>query len=684
MRQTSKNNSFLLSMSRHWRWNLMLSLTLLILDVILFLFNRKCGFIGVIFTAVYLALELILFLVMRKRLHRDLISYASNFGLIQNDILNGFEIPTALLDADGRVLWLNQQMCLLTDRKNTFRKNISVLFPEINRGNLPVSGMERDLRITTEESSLRAHIQRIAADDLVHGSEELVEREDGSILYILYIFDETEMNRVLAENREMRPVVGLVYMDNYEEVMERTDEVHQSLLSVLVERKISKYFAASGGLIKKLEKDKYMVIMNQKGLNELIADYFSILEAVKIINIGNDMRMTASIGIGLGGMNYQENFNYARGAIEMALGRGGDQAVVKNNEEMTFYGGKTQQSEKNTRVKARTKAQAMRELILSTENVLTMGHSQTDMDSFGAAVGVYKAARTVGKPAHIVLGEINTNIRGWVNAFRESKDFDPGMFISHEEAIAMTDENTAVIIVDTNRSSRVECPEILQQTDTIALLDHHRQSADTLQSASLSYIEPSASSACEMIAEILQYFEESVRLSSLEADCLFSGIVMDTNNFMSKTGVRTFEAAAYLRRCGADVTRVRKALRDNVDIYKARADAVSNAETFMDCYALSICRADGIEDPNVAGAQAANELLNIIGVKASFVVTPYDGKAYISARSIDEANVQLVMERLGGGGHLNMAGAQLENVSAEEAIERIKQVLREMTDEGAI
>jgi c-di-AMP phosphodiesterase-like protein len=248
----------------------------------------------------------------------------------------------------------------------------------------------------------------------------------------------------------------------------------------------------------------------------------------------------------------------------------------------------------------------------------------------------------------------------------------------------MANQNTVVVVVDTNRPSMAECEEILYLTKTIVVIDHHRQTTERIEHASLSYIEPSASSACEMIAEILQYYGDGIRLRPHEADCMYAGIVIDTNNFVAKTGSRTFEAAAFLRKNGADVTRVRKAFRNDMDTYKARAEAVRGAEAFMGVYAISVCPARGLESPNVIGAQAANELLNIIGVKASFVLTEYNGKIFISARAIDEVNVQIIMERMGGGGHMNIAGAQLSGVTVDEAREQLKEVLKQMTEEGAI
>ena len=341
------------------------------------------------------------------------------------------------------------------------------------------------------------------------------------------------------------------------------------------------------GITKKLEKDKYFVVLKYKSLEELEANRFSLLEEVKTVNIGNEMKVTLSIGIGVNGSTYAQNYEFSRIAIELALGRGGDQAVVKDNDKISYYGGKSQQMEKSTRVKARVKAHALREFIGSHEDVVIMGHKITDIDSFGAAVGVWRAARILDKKAHIVLGDINGSIRQWVNLFLNDKEYPEDMFVTHEQARKIVDHDTVVVVVDTNRPSMTECSEILNQTRTIVVLDHHRQSSEVIKNAVLSYIEPYASSACEMIAEILQYFADDIRLKGKEADCIYAGIIIDTNNFMAKTGVRTFEAAAFLRRCGADVTRVRKMFRNDMSSYKARAEAVRHAEVFEQNYGIS-------------------------------------------------------------------------------------------------
>ena len=298
------------------------------------------------------------------------------------------------------------------------------------------------------------------------------------------------------------------------------------------------------------------------------------------------------------------------------------------------------------------------------------------MDALGAAIGIYRAGKTLGKPVHIVVNDPSTSIRPLMAGYMNNPDYEPSMFIDHDQAMELVDNDTVVVVVDTNKPSYTECEELLYMTRTIVVLDHHRRGNEVIQNAVLSYVEPYASSTCEMVAEILQYFSDDLRLRNIEADCIYAGIMIDTNNFITRAGVRTFEAAAFLRRSGADMTRVRKMLRDNIDSYKAKAEAVRTAEIYRGCFAIAKCPSEGLESPTVVGAQAANELLNIAGVKASFVLTTYNKEVYVSARAIDEVNVQVMMEKLGGGGHINIAGAQVK-----ESIEEVEHMIREIIDE---
>ena len=496
------------------------------------------------------------------------------------------------------------------------------------------------------------------------------------------MYDETALKFAIRQVDDQSLAIGILHLDNYEEALESIEEVRRSLLLALIDRKVNKYISAVDGICRKLEKDKYFVILRKKNVKQLQEMKFDLLEDVKTVNIGNEMAVTMSIGVGYDGLSYAQNYEFARHAIDLALGRGGDQAVVKAGSEILYFGGKSQKAEKNTRVKARVKAHALKEIIASKDQVLVMGHRLPDVDSFGAAIGICRIARICNKEAHIVLHDVAGALQPMTSLFMDRVEYAEDMIISPKEAMEMVTANTVLVVVDVNRPAITECPDLLRMCKTVVVIDHHRQGADTIENATLSYIEPYASSSCEMVSEILQYTADNLRIRSEEADCLYAGIVIDTNNFLSKSGVRTFEAAAFLRRNGADVTRVRKMFREEAIDYKTKADAVSQAQIYRGDYAISYCQAEEVANPTVIGAQAANELLNIKGVKASFVLTPYQGKIYISARSIDEVNVQVIMERMGGGGHLNVAACQMENATLAEAEGALKGTLDTMIEEG--
>lgn len=669
---------------RHWYWCVLVVLLQLVLTAAVLYVNTLAGCIVGGFTVVLILSLVLLDVHYRSRVLIELMDFAHKFSGIEKEMLKNFLVLYAIVQPDGKLVWMNDMMAELTGKDADYHKNISTLFPAMNAAHFPLDEEARSLEIEYNERRYRVDMKRVWLSSMLEDLEGVEQTGGESCIVALYFFDITELLAFKQENYEQKPAVGLLYMDNYDEVMESVEDIRRSMLEALVDRKITKYVSSVGGLISKLEKGRYLLVVNRKGLETMVEDRFSVLEDVKTVNIGNSINMTVSIGIGISNEDYVQNFEAGRGAMEMALARGGDQAVVKEQDKLSFFGGKTQRAERNTRVRARVKAQALRELINSRDRVIVMGHKMTDIDSLGACVGICRAAKQVNKPAYIVLGDVNSGIRPWISVLEANENGGERLFLDHEQAIEMINYNTTLVVVDTNRPSMTECEELLYLTRTIVVLDHHRQGAEKIQNASLSYIEPSASSACEMVAEILQYYDDGIRLKQSEADCMYAGIVVDTQNFVAKTGMRTFEAAAFLRRNGADMTRVRKSFRDDMSTYKARAEAVRHAEAFMGCYAISICPSDGLENPTVTGAQAANELLNIVGVKASFVLTEYMNKVYISARAMDEVNVQIIMERMGGGGHMDIAGAQLEGIDAEEARVRLKEVLTQMTKEGAI
>ncbi len=665
-------------------WPLILTILLVILNVPIYMINTKSGVVVSCFTVIYFVIVCISYNYNKPVLVNELISFATQYGTVQKRLLDEFEIPYALLDHNGKVLWFNQSFSEMTEKPKDYRKSINGILPAVTKEVIQKKEDEQNLHVEMEGKQYRIQLKKMYFDSLAPKSDVVSLEENEDFLTALYLFDETELNRYIRANREQKLVASLVYIDNYEEVLDSIEDVKRSLLVALIDRKVNKYFSQVDALVQKIEKDKYFIVFQHKYLEKLEGDKFSLIEDVKNVKVGNEMAVTLSIGIGYNAGTYNQNYDYARAAIDLALGRGGDQVVIKETHQITYYGGKSQKVEKNTRVKARVKAQALRELMETRDRVLVMGHKIGDIDSFGAAIGIYCAARELGKPAHIVIDEVTTSLRPIRDCFTAEKGYPEDLCISSETALHKVDSNSLVMVVDTNKPEHTECQELLSKTRSIVVFDHHRQSSNVVENSILSYIEPYASSTCEMIAEMLQYFSENIKLAPAEADCIYAGILIDTNNFMTKTGVRTFEAAAYLRRCGADVTRVRKMLRNDMAAYKARAEAVRHAEVYRGKFAISVCPADKIESPTVVGAQAANELLNIIGIKASFVLTQYQDKIYVSSRSIDEINVQLIMERLGGGGHLSVAGAQLTDCSVEEAKQIIQNTLDEMIEEGDI
>ncbi len=651
------------------------------LNAWIYFLNIQAGLMCSVFVAFYFVVVLFMYRRNRVTILNEMIDFATQYGTVQRRLLEEFEIPYAILDQAGRLMWMNSRFREVVQKDKNYHKSIATIFPQITREQIDKADVV-NLKVYREERIYRANISKIYFSEMMKESESIETRDETQFLTVIYLFDETLLNRYLREKQEMQMVSALVYIDNYDEVMENVEEVKQSLLIALVDRKVNKFFSSQGGLVKKTENDKYFVVFPHKALDAMAKDNFSLLEEVKNLKVGNEMSVTLSIGIGDVGSDYAKNYGYSRMAIDLALGRGGDQAIIKTKEKTWYYGGNSRQVEKTTRVKARVKALALREIMISRDKFYIMGHRIADVDSFGAAVGIYCAARQLGKKAHIVIDTVNTSLRPIRECFSEEHGYPADMMISSEEALGSIDSHSALVVVDTNRPSYTESPELLSKAKTIVVFDHHRQGEEIIKNPDLSYIEPYASSACEMIAEVLQYFDEDIKLSAMEADAIYAGILIDTNNFMSKTGVRTFEAAAYLRRCGAEVTRVRKLLRNDMNAYKAKAEAVRHAEVYRGSFAISICPADNIESPTVACAQAANELLNVIGIKASFVLTEYNGKIYISARSIDEINVQQIMERLGGGGHLTSAGAQLTGCTLLEARQIIERALDEILKGG--
>ncbi|MCR5502208.1 MAG: DHH family phosphoesterase [Lachnospiraceae bacterium] len=670
-------------LKRYVQMAIYLGILLAAVNILIYLIDLTAGIVLSVYVAIYFVTVLFLNRYNRPAFIRELVSFATHYGQVQKVLLKELEVPYAILDDEGHLVWMNDLFMKVTGKSSSYHKSITSIFPSITKEKLPGDKEEySETDLVYEEESYQIKMRRLTLRDMVNNSDIVESDNYEGYLIAVYLFDTTALKLALQEVDDQSLAVGMIYLDNFDEALNGVEEVRRSLLVALIDRRVNQYISNYDGICKKLEKDKYMIILRKKAMQMVTENKFDILDVVKTVNLGNDMAVTISIGVGLDGLSYAQNYEFARNAIDLALGRGGDQAVVKTPGNIVYYGGKSQQVEKNTKVKARVKAQALQEIISSKEQVLIMGHRLPDADSFSSALGIYKIARSLDRKAYIVLNEVTSAIKPMVDLFTENDDYPKDMIINNLAAIEMADSNTVLVVVDVNKPSITECPDLLRLCKSIVVLDHHRQGTESIENATLSYVEAYASSACEMVSEILQYIDVPIRITAEEADCMYSGIMIDTNNFMSKTGVRTFEAAAYLRRSGADMTRIRKMFREDANEYKAKADAVSQAEIYRGAFAISTCSAEDLESPTVIGAQAANELLNIKGVKASFVLTDYQNQINISARSIDEVNVQLIMEQMGGGGHLSAAGTQLSNVSIEEGIGELKATLDRMIEAG--
>lgn len=670
-------------------WPVLLTVLWLAVGCILFAVNKNAAWLVLGVTVLYFASVMSMYLLRRKYILKDYVDFAMDYGQLQRKMLKELRLPYGMLDADGMLLWCNDEFAAISGREKAGYE-IRELLPDVKAFSLPKHDMED--RLYHAEINGRNYQIALRMMETPEFDEEIEKlgfvdsRGNTEKIIAVYLYDETDMVLLRQENYDRRLIMGLLYLDNYDEVLESVEEVKRSLLMALVDRKINRYMQEIDAVIKKLEKDKYFFVFQNKYFAELDEKKFSILEEVRSVSMGNgDTSITISMGLGVNADSYQKGYEYARAAIDLALGRGGDQVVVKDGENITYYGGKSESVEKNTRVKARMKAQALREFIENKNEIFIMGHANGDVDSFGSAIGVYRVVKHLGKKAYIVLNEVGSQLRPMTSRFFNNPDYEDDLFISNLKAQELATPGALLVVVDVNRPSLTECPALFDRIEQVIVLDHHRRASDSVENATLSYVEPYASSACELVAEVLQYIGDGLKLRPLEAEAMYAGIMIDTNNFMTKTGVRTFEAAAFLRRSGADVTRIRKAFRSDMTEYMQKAKAISNTEIFMGSFAFAECNPTGVESPTILGAQIANELMEIMGIKASFVFTDYKGKVYISARSIDELNVQVVMERLGnGGGHMSVAGAQLTDVTVPEAMERVKEVLNAMKKGGEI
>jgi c-di-AMP phosphodiesterase-like protein len=581
-------------------------------------------------------------------------------------ILN-LPIPLTLIDSSGKISWYNSKFSDMVGEKDILDKNIEKLLNNFNLGEYIFKDEQKLIKMGEKTYKLLFNI--VKTDE---------NHEDRNVI-MLYWIDYSNYTKLKNLYNDEKVIISLIQIDNYDEVMQSTKEDKRPFVRSEIDAKVNLWATRMNAMIKKYQEDKYLVSFENKYLENLEQKRFAILDDVREIDAGNTIPVTLSIGVGAKSKSLSEAETYAYSALELALGRGGDQAVVRKISNFDFYGGKAKAVEKRNRVKARVIAHGLRPLIDESEKVIIMGHKNPDMDSFGAAIGVYRAALNRGKDAYIVLDSVNEAISNVYSTFEDNEIYE---FINHEAAKELINENTLLVVVDTHRPSIVECEELLNRTERIVLFDHHRRSTEFIENTLLKYVEPYASSTSELVTEILQYISNESKLEKKEAEALLAGIYVDTKGFTFKTGVRTFEAASYLRRFGADTINVRQLFQDDIETFITKAEIVRSSQVIFDEIAVSICPENG-KNIQLASAQAADEMLNIKGISVSFVIGLKDnGTVFISGRSLGQINVQLILEKIGGGGHLTVAGAQLKDSSISEAREKLFHAIEEYFEEG--
>ena len=638
--------------------------------IIIAVYNSILGIIGLLLLAylVYYNLK------SANRKKEELKLYIENLSedvdtATKGAILN-LPFPLVILDQEGRINWYNSMFAFVFHGEYLLDQKLNEYVAGVDVRRVLKNGNDEFSNINIKDRFYDLHCNVV----------KLTQEKEEKQIIIMYLVDKTDYTLLKLKHNEEKSAVAVISIDNFDEVIKEAEEADRPGIVAEIDKKINLWAIANEASIQKYSSGDYVVHISMKHLAAVEEKRFDLLDVVRDLNVGNRMPATLSIGVGVNGESLSELQHAARSAMDIALGRGGDQAVIKDNEKLSFYGGKTKTLEKRTRVKARVIAYALKQLIEQSENILIMGHQIPDLDCLGSALGINRCCRNLGKNSKIIISGASPAVANLWKGLAGDPDY-ADTFISPADAAAVCEPSTLVICVDVHRPSFTEAPGILQKSERIAIIDHHRRGSEFIEDGVISYIEPYASSSSELITEIIQYMFEKPKLKQIEAEALLAGIFIDTKNFSFQTGVRTFEAASWLRKMGADTTNTRQLFQDDMEAFLVRADVVKRAKLYRTNIAISSIPEDA-KSPSLAAAQAADELLNIRGITASFVLSMADGVIYISGRSLGDINVQLILEKLGGGGHLTVAGAQIAGTSIEQAILTVENAVEEYLKEG--
>lgn len=578
--------------------------------------------------------------------------------------------PLIILQTDGNVIWRSARFTseFANVDINTYIKELSIDIKD-----------EIEKRLENNNQDIIRSIEIDNRTYRVVGRYVKSKKSKTEHKVILYFIDDTENIKLQKEYKDSKTCVGIIMVDNYEETMQRLESEEKPQVIAEIDKYIYEWTDSTNGVLIKTEKDRYIYFFEQRYLDSVKEDKFSILDKIKEIDMKEKVQFTLSIAVSNEGRTDKEKYKSAQTAMDIVLGRGGDQAVIRENEIYKFFGGRAQEVEKRTKVKARVVAQGLENLIKESKKVMIMGHSNPDMDCVGASLGIYRLAKTLDRNAYIVMDQKTPALEAFRKSIEKEEEYED-VIINKEVALENVDEDTILVIVDTHKMNYVESSELVDKVEKVVVIDHHRRSADFIEKATLIFQEVYASSAAELVTELIQYVEEKVELKTIEAESLYAGIMMDTKNFTFKTGVRTFEAAAYLRKCGVDIIHVKKWFQSDLESFNKIAEIVGKAEVVNGSIAISICE-EKTKDVNVICAKAADELLTIGEITASFVMGQLGDKVYISGRSIGDINVQVILEKLGGGGHITLAGAQVEGMTLEETKQELMNRINEYFSE---
>ncbi len=664
MMKNGKSFSALMSETNLYLWIIGISV------IIIGIFNLLLGVIGfcILMYLIYHHRET----VSKKK--EELRTYIENLSdnvdaATKNAILN-IPFPLVIIDESGSINWYNMLFFNIFEGSYILEKNLNEFVTGINLEKVLKSGSEKYTNLNIRQNYYDLYCNRI----------DVQEKSGSSHIIMIYLIDKTEYMSIKNKATEQKEVIAVLQVDNFEEVLKEVDDSSKPALVAGIDKTINTWASSNNASIQKYTNGEYIMHFSFKQLLIIQEKRFDILDAMREISAGNKIPVTLSIGVGLNGKNHLELQLFAKSAMDIALGRGGDQAVVKDNDKLSYYGGKTKAVEKRTKVKARVIAYALKQLIEQTQDIIIMGHEMPDLDCLGSALGIYRCCKNLNKNVKIVLNRVNAGISNLHADLKEDEEYTD-VFINTQEALNLVNKKTLLIVVDVHRPSFTESKVLLERVEKVVVIDHHRRGSEFIENAVIAYIEPYASSTSELVTEILQYMFERTRIKQIEAEALLAGIFIDTKNFSFQTGVRTFEAAAFLRRVGADTTLTRQLFQDDMETFLTRAEVVKSAQTYKQNIVISVIPPEA-KNPALVAAQAADELLNIKGINASFVLSKINNDIFISGRSLGDINVQVVLEKLGGGGHLTVAGAQITEISIDAAINLVKSAVDEYLKEG--